>query len=341
METVLLSPTAGPATLDERLGSGHAAVRRALENKPQRFGRGKKHVPLQALEPLMTAFRSGLERLGLYQPLAERAVRPMIAENRVYVRALPSCMEGLRILHLSDLHIDGMRGFGARLADLCEWLNYDIACITGDLRLHTEGPVDRVMEEMRPLVTRLRRKGSVFAVLGNHDVLDLVPPLEAEGVRYLLNESVALVHRGARYRIAGVDDVHYYGTDDLERSIAAVAEDEPTIFLCHSPDLIREAAEADLDLYLCGHTHGGQLCLPGGKPLVSNANCARRFISGPWRYGVLQGYTSRGVGFSGIPLRSFCRPEIVVHELRRERRNPCRMQADAAQSIAAAEIPHQ
>lgn len=322
------------ATLSERLGFSLHDRRRRLENKPQRLGKGKKWIPLQALEPAMSAARSVLERLGIFHALAHRALAADVIENQVFVRGLDDAVSGLRILHLSDLHIDGTRGFGRRLAETIAPLEFDYVAISGDLRLDTHGPIDGVLREMEPLVSVLRRCRGVFAVLGNHDVLDLVEPLEMQGVRYLLNENVVEDVHGHPIVFSGVDDAHYYGTDDMSRALEEVPIDHPTVFLCHSPDLVREAAENYVDLYLCGHTHGGQLCLPGGRPLVSNANCERRFIRGAWRYGSMNGYTSKGVGWSGVPLRSFCRAEIVVHVLRRERRNRCRVEADAARENA-------
>jgi uncharacterized protein len=328
--SVLELSAAKVRTLEERLGASACARRLALENRPQRLGKGRKHLPLQALEPAMTAARRLLEKVGLYRPLVRRALRQRLIENTVYVRGLPDDLAGVRILHLSDLHIDSSEGFGARLAEVCESLAFDAACITGDLRLDTCGPIDAVIREMTPLMRALTAGGRpVYAVLGNHDVLDLVAPLEALGASYLLNESVVMRRGAAELHWAGVDDAHYFGTDDLGRALGSIPTDAACLFLCHSPDLVREAAESFADLYLCGHTHGGQLCLPGGRPLVSNANCERRFVAGAWRYGSMQGYTSRGVGFSGVPLRAFCEAELVVHTLRRERRNRCRVEAEA------------
>lgn len=92
---------------------------------------------------------------------------------------------------------------------------------------------------------------------------------------------------------------------------------EPAILLSHSPETWREAAALKFDLLLAGHTHGGQLCLPGGMPLVRNAPVPRRLLAGPWTEGTLTGYTSRGTGACGVAARLFCPPEITLHTLRR------------------------
>jgi predicted MPP superfamily phosphohydrolase len=80
--------------------------------------------------------------------------------------------------------------------------------------------------------------------------------------------------------------------------------------------LYAEAAAAGVDFYCCGHTHGGQIRIPGLPPPVYNAACPRALAAGPWRVGAMVGYTSRGVGASGVPARFCCPPEITVLELR-------------------------
>ena len=89
------------------------------------------------------------------------------------------------------------------------------------------------------------------------------------------------------------------------------------ILLQHSPELLDEAAAASVALYLCGHTHGGQICLPGGIPLMTNIRTPRRYASGLWQHGDMTGYTSVGVGVSVMPLRFFSKGEVAVITLRR------------------------
>jgi uncharacterized protein len=79
--------------------------------------------------------------------------------------------------------------------------------------------------------------------------------------------------------------------------------------------LIPKAAEIGFNYYLCGHTHGGQICLPGGIPILTNTGFLKRYIKGPWKRGKMHGYTSRGTGTSGLNVRYFCPPEITLHIL--------------------------
>jgi predicted MPP superfamily phosphohydrolase len=157
-----------------------------------------------------------------------------------------------------------------------------------------------------------------LGILGNHDFLEIVPTLERLGLRMLLNERVSIVRGSAEIVVAGVDDPHFYGTHDLARALGSVGKDRSfTVLLAHSPEIVADAEKMGVGLYLCGHTHGGQICLPGGLPIIANASCGFRFNSGAWSSGRMRGYTSRGTGFSTAAARFFCPPEIALHTLTR------------------------
>ena len=158
--------------------------------------------------------------------------------------------------------------------------------------------------------------GPVYGILGNHDTIRMVPGLEALDIRLLLNESVTLDRDGAGFHLAGIDDPHYYRADNLEKATDGLPLDDVRILLAHSPEIYRNAAYSGFDLMLSGHTHGGQICLPGGIPMMCNARCPRAFCAGPWRYRGMQGYTSRGSGVSVVDVRLNCPPEVTLHRLR-------------------------
>src|SRR5450756_1910785 len=119
----------------------------------------------------------------------------------------------------------------------------------------------------------------------------MVPELELMGVQMLLNEATQLQRGTADIVLAGVDDPHFYKCHDLKKALTAVAPDQFVILLSHSPEIAQEAARCGVDFYLCGHTHGGQICLPGGIAVFANASCNRRYVSGSWKCGAMQGYT--------------------------------------------------
>jgi hypothetical protein len=144
----------------------------------------------------------------------------------------------------------------------------------------------------------------------------MVPPLESLGFRVLVNESMLIGRDDQAIRVVGTDDVHAYFTQDALDALAGPF-DEFTIALVHSPELAIEAAAGGADLYLCGHTHGGQICLPGPVPIIKHLTCCRSYWHGQWRHRNMRGITSRGVGTSGIPVRFHAPPEAWHITLRR------------------------
>ena len=201
-----------------------------------------------------------------------------------------------------------------RLAELVPDMSYDICVLTGDFRGATFGPFDATLEGLAHVRASLNRP--VFAVLGNHDTIRMVPELEDMGIRMLLNESEALVSGDNQIYLAGIDDAHYYRVDNIEKAAAEIPTGAFSILLSHTPEIYRQAAHAGFDLLLSGHTHGGQICLPGSIPITLDSVLPRRMGSGPWSYGGMAGYTSVGVGSSIVPVRINCPPEITLHRLR-------------------------
>jgi uncharacterized protein len=135
------------------------------------------------------------------------------------------------------------------------------------------------------------------------------------GVRMLLNESVAIERGPDRIYLAGIDDAHFYRVDNIEKAAGGLRPGEFSILLSHTPEIYRQAAHAEFDLLLCGHTHGGQICLPGGIPVTLSAVLPRAMGRGAWRHGDMAGYTSAGAGTALVPARYNCPPEITLHQL--------------------------
>ena len=104
--------------------------------------------------------------------------------------------------------------------------------------------------------------------------------------------------------------------DNFDKAAQHIPPDSTAILLSHSPEPYQRAAHAGFDLMLSGHTHGGQICLPGGVALMTNADCPRRFCKGAWHYHAMQGYTSVGSGSSVVGVRFNCPPAITLHHLR-------------------------
>jgi hypothetical protein len=132
------------------------------------------------------------------------------------------------------------------------------------------------------------------------------------GVVVLLNDAVCIERNGDRIWVVGIDDPHYYRCHDLGRAFAEVAYGEFSIVVAHSPEAYREAEHRGASLYLCGHTHGGQVCLPGLGPLFTHSRSPRRVNSGLWQEGEMWGYTTSGAGASGLSVRYGTQAEAVV-----------------------------
>lgn len=239
-----------------------------------------------------------------------------VKEVDVVLKNLPESFSGYRILHLSDLHIGSIADKGYKLQSIIHDLDFDICVITGDFRYDAFGDYNDTIELVDRLVASLPCRDGVLAILGNHDVVEMVPCLEESGIKMLLNESVSIKRGDDLLWFAGVDDPHFYHTHDLSKSLHSIPETGTTILLAHSSEIMENASLAGVDYYLCGHTHGGQVCLPGGISLVTNSRSKRKYNAGVWEYMGMPGYTSSGAGASCLPVRMFCPPEITLHCLR-------------------------
>jgi predicted MPP superfamily phosphohydrolase len=229
---------------------------------------------------------------------------------------LPPAFDGYRVLHLTDLHIDALEGFPEALAAVTAAAECDVCVMTGDYRFRVHGPAHAIRPGMETLMRALAPKDGVFAVLGNHDSGEMAGIFEALGIRMLVNETATLQRGDEALHLTGVDDVHYYYTDDAAVALR-YAPAGCRIALVHSPEMAEQAAACGVSLYLTGHTHAGQVCLPGGRPVITHSHGRRRFAKGLWREGGMLGYTSRGAGVSGLPVRFNCPGEISLITLRR------------------------
>jgi hypothetical protein len=302
--------------LEKRIGRVHLQQRLGIEadHATQVFGRGRTLFHIENWYSIHALIRLTLRGLGLYRRGLHNATDIRIHRNEVVIPRLPVAFDGFSLLHLSDLHLDMDAGYPTALIDRLRRVNYDICVLTGDFRARTFGGYAAAVAALARVRPHLR--GPVYAILGNHDSIRMVPGIEALGITMLLNEAVVLERGGASIHLAGIDDPHYYQVDNLEKAAANIPPDAVAILLSHSPEPYRRAAHAGFDLMLSGHTHGGQICLPGGIALMTNADCPRRLCRGAWRYHAMQGYTSAGSGSSVVGVRFNCPPEITLHRLR-------------------------
>jgi uncharacterized protein len=303
--------------LRQRLGDDYLGRRmRAQVDLSIQFsgiGLGGRHF--ENLDVLVWTIDKVLRVTRLYGLGRRNALATVVRRRRVLVPSLPEAFRGLRLLQLSDLHLDGYPGFGRSIAEKLAGVEFDACVLTGDFRFLDVGRYAHITDELDVLLPALRCRCGIFGILGNHDFIEMVPLLEARGIRMLVNEAAPLAVDGDRLWLVGLDDAHFYGLHDFDRALRGVPPEETKVLLVHSPEVGEEASRRGFGLYLSGHTHAGQMCLPGGRPLMLDARCPREREAGAWRVGDMPGYTSAGVGCSGVFARFFCPPEIVIHEL--------------------------
>ena len=301
--------------LEKRLGRRHARLRFGVENEheAQVFDEGIDyfHIGNLRLSPLM--IRTCLKLTGLYGRGCKNAAQIEVRHNHIRLPKIPKAFDGFVILHLSDLHVDMNQGAMEHLRGILQEIKYDLCVFTGDYRGKSFGPYEEALLGMARVCAELRKP--LYGVLGDHDTIRMTPGLEEIGIRMLLNESITIERDNQHIYLAGIDDAHFYGADNIEKAASEIPRDEFSILLSHTPEIYRQAAYADFDLLLSGHTHGGQICLPGRIPLTLDSVLPRHMGSGAWKYNDMIGYTSVGAGSSIVPARFNCPPEITLHHL--------------------------
>ena len=290
------------------------AAMEAQDEKRTPFGPRSRHW--NQFKRLMVVLHASLRVTGLYARGQRNALDIRLREIELAHDDLPAAFDGYRLLHVTDPHFDSLPGTAERIAELIRPHAADLLVLTGDYRRRVHGPHEQIVPALGTVLDAARIADGALAILGNHDTVAMVADFERLGVRVLANETVAVRRGGEALHLTGFDDVHYYYTDATDAA-AKAAPPGFKIALVHSPEFALHAARAGYGLYLCGHTHGGQICLPGGRPILTASSFGHRYAAGVWRRRQMLGYTSRGAGASGLPVRFFSRGEVTVITLRR------------------------
>jgi hypothetical protein len=277
---------------------------------------------------LLTAGVCGAAGLALYSgEIARHWIE--VAHRDIALAGLPQVFDGLRIVQLSDIHMDGFTEpfFLRHAVELINSMQPDQVYLTGDFvsdgistRAFAVGAAWQCANILNTLECTNR-----YAVLGNHDLgvgeQDVTAALTANGITVLNNAHLPIERSGGRFWLAGVDDP-LCGQPDPDLAIPPSIRHvphEPVILLSHAPDyadtLLRHPAGEATDLMLSGHTHGGQVRLPlvGALELPE---LGRKYVEGWFRLGGMQLYVNRGIGTVGVPFRLNCPPEITLITLR-------------------------
>jgi hypothetical protein len=193
------------------------------------------HVHMEEFPAIAWLLKTTLKATGLWPVAVRNSTSYRIVEHIVPLPHLPGSFDGFRILHLSDLHIEGMVDKGQALQTTLRTLHYDLCVLTGDFRFLTYGSYDKTLRLMETLVKTLHAPFGVTGILGNHDWLEMVPGLEQGGIHMLLNETQSLEKGSDAIWLLGLDDVHYYETGDLKKAVDAAPSDAVRILLVQKP----------------------------------------------------------------------------------------------------------
>ncbi len=238
---------------------------------------------------------------GLYEPFILKVSPVQITSGKVNKVGSP-----IRIVHITDLHSDGIDRLESQLPDEIAALKPDLVVFTGDSANNEKG-----LLTFRKCVTEIAKIAPTFAVYGNHDSRGgrLWDIYGETGVRLLNGSSETLKVRGTKIWIAGV-------AVDNEGSLVNALKDIPpdafSIFLYHYPAGIDTARLKNIDLFCAGHTHGGQIRLPLYGAVVTNSTKGKQYESGLYEVGHTKMYVSRGIGMIGIPVRFLAPPEVAL-----------------------------
>jgi len=315
-DTYTRSPEDDFLFLQNRLGRLHAKLRLGIEadHEAQVFGQGINYFHIENLTLSRFVIEASLRLTGLYWRGRRNAARVEIRHNYVTLPQIPKAFDGFTILQISDLHVEMSRDAMAHLTAILKAISYDLCVLTGDYRGPSFGPYEAALETMSRISAELKKPA--YGVLGNHDTVCMLRGLEEMGIRMLLNENATIKRNGRCIYLAGIDDAHFYRADNIEKAVSGIPSDEFSILLSHTPEIYRQAALADFNLLLSGHTHGGQICLPGRIPITLDSVLPRHMGAGPWKHRDMIGYTSVGAGTSIVPVRFNCPPEVTLHHLR-------------------------
>jgi len=230
----------------------------------------------------------------------------------------------LRLLHLSDLHVERTSPRERRLNALIASLQPDLIVFSGDFVNLSYTNDGQARKDIRAIIGAWRAPLGVYCVPGTPLVEPLPRVVEfvegLDNLTLLTNRWATVETPCGALHILGLITTHDLKTDReaLARMMENAPDDGLKLLLAHAPDIALEAADAGFDLYLCGHTHGGQIRLPLIGALASSSQLGKRFIMGRYAVKGMTLYTSRGLGMEGLGApraRFLCPPEIILWEI--------------------------
>lgn len=263
------------------------------------------------------AVGGGLVTTTSYLAINNESDDPVVDRVSLAIKDLHPALEGLTILQITDIHLYPMTqpALVEKAVNMANGLKPDLVVLTGDYVWQELDAID----ELAPILAGLNAKHGVFSTLGNHDYWlnagVVTEVMESAGLPVLINQGVSIQHGKGSVYIAGLDD-GWSGIPDLNKTLDKTKSNEPVILLCHEPDLADQySLDGRVDVQLSGHTHGGQIRVPGIGALIL-PYLGRKYDIGLYRVNDMLLYTNRGLGVISEPVRFNCPPEIsqfVLH----------------------------
>ena len=280
-------------------------------------------LPAHSTNPAALALLAVVQALGLGLAAYGLLVEPFrlgVTRQTLHIAKLANPGRPIRVVHLSDLHVERLTRRERSLPALIAGLSPDLILISGDYQNASYCQDPQALADLDALLTQLHAPGGVYGCLGTIevDLPDVLRPVvSGAGVVLLEDRAVELYVAGHRLWLAGINCTRDPKADGarLRELLAGAPPGVATIVLHHMPDLLPEAAALGVDLLLAGHTHGGQWRVPGFGAILTNSRYGKRYEGGLYRRGQTHLYVSRGLGMEGFGTpraRLFCPPEVVT-----------------------------
>ncbi len=253
---------------------------------------------------------------AIVEPARVQITRVDVTSDRLKAGVSP-----IRLLHVSDLHIERLSRREDQILQAIALEKPELIVLTGDYVSLSHNRDPEAYRQIHHFLAQLSAPFGVYATLGTPtvDLREHVVPLFADLAIDLLRGERRMVDLGDGRIICliGMDCTHHIVPDaaDLEEIVRQRPADHPQILLYHSPELMPQASDEGIDLYLCGHTHGGQVRLPVIGPLLTSSQLGRQYVMGLYQGGRTRLYVSRGVGLEGLSaprVRFLAPPEITL-----------------------------
>ncbi len=287
--------------------------RLAREKKIKAWLEDKSHSHKKA-HPFSKVVKAVLDGVGLTALGFRNAQRITTKHIQIKSSKFGEGLNNFKIMFISDFHLNGNPLLIKPIQQILQEEEVDIYLFGGDYQVNAFGNY-QVIKSLYTQLLAVIDTSKVYGVLGNHDEYKIAEILNDLGVNMLINDFVTIKKGEDSLLISGIDDSDRYLSHVFPKLEGH--SDKYKLLLTHSPNVYKEAQKEGYDLLLAGHTHSGQICYPGGIPIVKFTKFPKKYSYSKWSYKNMQGYTTAGVGNTWVNVRFFCPPEVVVITLKK------------------------